>query len=71
MPYERCIETWAREGDIAWIPGPGRRHAGQNQAKPGAGLDRGTFIISKRSEIHQKLILFGLDVYEKPIQEGP
>ena len=39
MPYERCIETWAREEGIGLIPGPGRRGTGQNRAKPGkAGL---------------------------------
>ena len=35
MPYERCIETWAREEGIGLIPGPGRRPAGQDRAKPG------------------------------------
>ena len=29
MPYERCIETWAREEGIGLIPGPGRRCPGQ------------------------------------------
>ena len=27
MPYERCIETWAREEGIGLTPGPGRRSA--------------------------------------------
>ena len=35
MPYERCIETWAREEGIGLIPGPGRRGAGQSEARPG------------------------------------
>ena len=35
MPYERCIETWAREEGIGLIPGPGRRGAGQVRKKPG------------------------------------
>ena len=34
---------------------------------PGVVPDRGTFNASKSSEIEQKLILFGLDVYEKTI----
>ena len=35
MPYERCIETWAREEGIGLIPGPGRRGTGENRAEPG------------------------------------
>ena len=35
MPNSRCIGTGAREGDIALIPGPGRRGAGENRAAPG------------------------------------
>ena len=34
MPYERCIETWARVEGTGLIPGPGRRSAGQVQADP-------------------------------------
>ena len=44
MPYERCIETWAREEGIGLIPGPGRRCPGQIRIKPGAALDRVCFI---------------------------
>ena len=44
MPYERCIETWAREEGIGLIPGPGRRCPGQSRASPGASLDRVFFI---------------------------
>ena len=40
MPNSRCIGTGAREGDIALIPGPGRRGTGQEEAKPGLGLGR-------------------------------
>ena len=51
MPYERCIETWAREEGIGLIPGPGRRWAGQVRAEPGVDPDRVFFIRKLRPEM--------------------
>ena len=68
MPNSRCIGTGAREGDIALIPGPGRR---LGWAEPGAPVDRGNCNTSKLREMELFLILFRLDVYRKPILEGP
>ena len=51
MPYERCIETRAREEGIGLIPGPGRRPPGQDRAEPGVSLDRVCFIRTLWPEI--------------------
>ena len=61
MPYERCIETWAREEGIGLTPGPGRRCAGQVRARPGkTGLaSRSGILIGKLvPEMELFLILF-------------
>ena len=44
MPYERCIETWAREEGIALTPGAG-------DGEPGEPGDRCKYILMKLPEI--------------------
>ena len=64
MPYERCIGTWAREGGIPWIPGPGRRGTGQVRAWV-------QIVVLLMQVSCRKIMRFGyvfrLDVHEKPI----
>ena len=61
MPYGRCIGTWAREGGIALIPGPGRRGTRQVQARPGRARRPSRSCVlhyKEMSENHGCLILF-------------
>ena len=44
--------------------------AGQSRAQPGAPVDRGPCIASKRCENGAFLMLFRLDLYENPILQG-
>ena len=67
MPNSRCIETWARERVYLGTQVPVR----DGDAGPGAPVDRGNCNTSKRCENGAFLILFRLDVYRKPILEGP
>ena len=64
MPNSRCIETWARERVYLGTQVP-------VTLKPGAPVDRGNCNTSKRWEMELFFILFRLDVYRKPILEGP
>ena len=67
MPNSRCIETWARERVYLGTQVP----VTDCDAGPGSPGDRGNCNTSKRWEIELFLILFRLDVYRKPILEGP
>ena len=67
MPNSRCIETWARERVYLGTQVPVR----DVRVKPGAPVDRGNCNTSKLPEMELFLILFRLDVYRKPILEGP
>ena len=67
MPNSRCIETGAREGVYLGTQLPVTR----NRVGPGSPADRGNCNTSKLPEMELVLILFRLDVYRKPILEGP
>ena len=67
MPNSRCIETGAREGVYLGTQVPVTR----NDVGPGAPVDRGNCNTSKLREMELFLILSRLDVYRKPIPEGP
>ena len=64
MPNSRCIETWARERVYLGTQVP-------VTLVPGSPADRGNCNTSKLPEMELFLILFRLDVYRKPILEGP
>ena len=67
MPNSRCIGTGAREGDIALTPGAGDAKLGTSGRASRSGVIRQ----DSRCENGAFLILFRLDVYRKPILEGP
>ena len=60
MPNSRCIGTGAREGDIGFIPGPGRR---ENRAEPGSPGDRCKYILMKLPEIEASWGLRDVNAY--------
>ena len=64
MPNSRCIETWARERVYLGTQVP-------VTLGPGSPADRGNCNTSKLWKMELFLILFRLDVYRKPILEGP